>query len=146
MTTELMTPLADRDARERHTPSSPWAIRTDALTKRFGDVAVVDGLDLEVPVGSVFGFLGPNGSGKTTTIRMLLGLIAPNAGHVELLGRPIPKASAEVLPSVGALVERGADVGNKHAIAHTPHNHPLLVLSPRNRKERGEEGERGSLE
>ena len=82
-----------------------WAIRTSGLTKRFGSVAVVDDLDLAVPAGSVFGFLGPNGSGKTTTIRMLLGLIAPTEGIVELLGRPIPDDANDVLPSVGALVE-----------------------------------------
>ena len=82
------------------------AVRTSGLTKRFrsGQVAV-DGLDLLVPRGSVMGFLGPNGSGKTTTIRMLLGLVTPTSGEVELLGRPVPRASASVLPRVGALVE-----------------------------------------
>ena len=65
----------------------------------------MDGIDLRVPAGSVFGFLGPNGSGKTTTIRMLLGLIAPTGGSVELLGQPMPRAHLSVLPRVGALVE-----------------------------------------
>ncbi|GAA1702787.1 ABC transporter ATP-binding protein [Kribbella yunnanensis] len=65
----------------------------------------MDSVDLEVPAGSVFGFLGPNGSGKTTTIRMVLGLIAPTSGAVELLGQPMPKAQLRVLPRVGALVE-----------------------------------------
>jgi ABC-2 type transport system ATP-binding protein len=87
------------------TVPTPWAIRTEGLTKRFGSVAVVDRLDLEVPTGSVFGFLGPNGSGKTTTIRMLLGLIAANEGSISVLGKSIPAASADVLPAVGALVE-----------------------------------------
>jgi ABC-2 type transport system ATP-binding protein len=81
------------------------AIRTSGLTKRFGDVPVVDRLDLDVPTGSVFGFLGPNGSGKTTTIRMILGLISPSAGEVELLGQPVPDRADQVLPEVGALVE-----------------------------------------
>ena len=81
------------------------AVETTGLTKRFGDTDVVDHLDLAVPVGSVFGFLGPNGSGKTTTIRMLLGLIRPSAGSLHLLGRPMPAAASEVLPDVGALVE-----------------------------------------
>jgi ABC-2 type transport system ATP-binding protein len=84
---------------------SDWAIRTGGLTKRFGSVAVVDDLDLEVPTGSIFGFLGPNGSGKTTTIRMLLGLISPSDGTVELLGQSMPEHAGEVLPAVGALVE-----------------------------------------
>jgi ABC-2 type transport system ATP-binding protein len=79
---------------------------THGLTKRFrGGQVAVNAIDLEVPAGSIFGFLGPNGSGKTTTIRMLLGLIAPTAGTVELLGRPMPKAQLQVLPRVGALVE-----------------------------------------
>jgi len=81
------------------------AIRATGLTKRFGRQLAVDGLDLDVPRGSVFGFLGPNGSGKTTTIRMLLGLATPSAGDVELLGERMPRASARVLPRVGALVE-----------------------------------------
>ena len=82
------------------------AIRTRGLTKRFrtGQVAV-DGIDLTVPRGAVYGFLGPNGSGKTTTIRMLLGLVVPTAGQVHLLGEPMPQAAARVLPRVGALVE-----------------------------------------
>jgi ABC-type multidrug transport system ATPase subunit len=81
------------------------AIATEGLTKRFGATDVVDHLDLAVPVGGVFGFLGPNGSGKTTTIRMLLGLIRPSAGSMRLLGRPMPAAAGHVLPDVGALVE-----------------------------------------
>jgi len=85
--------------------ASAWAIETGGLTKTFGSVAVVDDLSLRVPMGSVFGFLGPNGSGKTTTIRMILGLIAPTAGTVDVLGRSIPDASATALPAVGALVE-----------------------------------------
>jgi ABC-type multidrug transport system ATPase subunit len=81
------------------------AIATHGLTKRFGTVAAVDGIDLAVPAGSVFGFLGPNGSGKTTTIRMLLGLVAPSEGSWELLGQPMPRAAADALARVGALVE-----------------------------------------
>lgn len=81
------------------------AIETRGLRKHFGDVPAVDGIDLHVPVGSVFGFLGPNGSGKTTTIRVLLGLINPTGGSWELFGRPMPEAAGEILPNVGALIE-----------------------------------------
>ncbi|GAA3042610.1 ABC transporter ATP-binding protein [Streptosporangium longisporum] len=83
-----------------------FSIVTAGLTKRFrsGQVAV-DSLDLAVPTGSVFGFLGPNGSGKTTTIRMLLGLVTPTAGSWRLLGTPMPGGMNGVLPRVGALVE-----------------------------------------
>jgi ABC-2 type transport system ATP-binding protein len=61
-------------------------VATEGLTKRFGDLVAVDGIDLAVPAGAVFGFLGPNGSGKTTTIRMLLGLITPSGGRLHLVG------------------------------------------------------------
>jgi len=62
------------------------AIRAEALTKRYGGVAALDHLDLEVSAGEVVGFLGPNGAGKTTTIRLLLGLIRPTAGRSEIFG------------------------------------------------------------
>lgn len=81
------------------------AIKTSQLTKRFGDQAAVDGVNLSVPKGSVFGFLGPNGSGKTTTIRMLLGLAEASDGKIEILGQEVPKRIESVLPKVGALVE-----------------------------------------
>jgi ABC-2 type transport system ATP-binding protein len=80
-------------------------IATAGLTKRFGSQAAVDGIDMRVPPGAVYGFLGPNGSGKTTTIRMLLGLVHPSAGAIQVLGSPIPEASSRVLPRVGSLVE-----------------------------------------
>ncbi|WP_324649943.1 ABC transporter ATP-binding protein [Georgenia sp. H159] len=81
------------------------AVETHGLTKRFGRQVAVDDLDLAVPRGSVFGFLGPNGSGKTTTIRIVLGLAAASAGTVQVLGHDMPKALGRVLPRVGALVE-----------------------------------------
>lgn len=84
-------------------------IRTTALVKRFGRVTAVDGIDLDVREGDRFGFLGPNGSGKTTTVRMLLGLVLPTSGEVELLG--FRKVTA-ALPQVGALVEGPAAVGH----------------------------------
>ncbi|MFD9025414.1 ABC transporter ATP-binding protein [Streptomyces parvulus] len=87
-------------------------ISTRGLTKRYrGGQLAVDGLDLTVPAGSVFGFLGPNGSGKTTTIRMLMGLIEPTAGSARVLGRPMPRAARMVLPRVGALIEGPALYG-----------------------------------
>ena len=81
------------------------AIKTSSLTKQFGSQKAVSSIDLNVPKGSVFGFLGPNGSGKTTTIRMILGLAAASKGEIELLGHPIPKELEHALPEVGALVE-----------------------------------------
>ncbi|KRE82153.1 ATP-binding cassette domain-containing protein [Arthrobacter sp. Soil763] len=81
------------------------SIETRGLSKRFGRQLAVDGIDLAVPRGSVFGFLGPNGSGKTTTIRILLGLAAASGGSVRVLGREMPRQLRTVLPRVGALVE-----------------------------------------
>lgn len=82
-----------------------WAIFSDGLTKSFGSHNAVDAIDLRVPKGLIFGFLGPNGSGKTTAIRMLMGLANISSGQVCLLGYSIPKDIGKALPKVGALVE-----------------------------------------
>ncbi|MEH0635703.1 MULTISPECIES: ABC transporter ATP-binding protein [Streptomyces] len=88
------------------------AIHTQGLTKTFrGGQVAVDHLELTVPSGSVFGFLGPNGSGKTTTIRMLMGLIEPTSGTARVLGLPMPRSTRTVLPHVGALIEGPALYG-----------------------------------
>jgi len=70
-----------------------------------GSRVAVDGLDMAVPAGGVHGFLGPNGSGKTTTIRMLLGLVRSDEGVMTVLGRPVPAQLPKVMPEVGAVVE-----------------------------------------
>jgi ABC-type multidrug transport system ATPase subunit len=80
-------------------------IRTRALTKRYGRVRAVDGVDLEVRAGDRYGFLGPNGSGKTTLVRLLLGLVYATSGEIEVLGERVPAHSTAVLPRIGALVE-----------------------------------------
>jgi ABC-2 type transport system ATP-binding protein len=85
--------------------SGRLAARTRNLRKVYGSTVAVDHVDLDVPVGAVLGMLGPNGSGKTTTIRMLLGLVLPTAGSVELLGHKMPEGADWALPEVGALVE-----------------------------------------
>jgi ABC-type multidrug transport system ATPase subunit len=101
-----VTTLLAGEATAAADPSTPPVIATQGLTKQFrsGQVAV-DHIDLDVPRGAVYGFLGPNGSGKTTTIRMLLGLIRPTDGTVSVLGEPIPERAPRALPKVGALVE-----------------------------------------
>ncbi|MGI5835635.1 MAG: ATP-binding cassette domain-containing protein [Chloroflexota bacterium] len=81
------------------------AIRTEGLTQRFGPVLALDQLSLEVPKGVVFGFLGPNGSGKTTTIRLLLGLLEPSGGRAEVLGFDTRTQSEEIRSRTGALLE-----------------------------------------
>ncbi len=84
------------------------AISTRGLVKRYGDIVALDGLDLSVPTGVVYGFLGPNGAGKTTTMRILTSLIRPDAGRVELLGRPFGRGDRRRLFDVGSLIESPA--------------------------------------
>jgi ABC-2 type transport system ATP-binding protein len=88
--------------------SAEPVLRTHQLTKRYGSLTAVDRIDLLVCQGDRYGFLGPNGSGKTTTVRMLLGLVFATSGTIELLGRPVPGQARSVLPQVGALVEEPA--------------------------------------
>lgn len=84
-------------------------IQTHGLTKTYGRTDVVHNLDLKVAPGVVHGLLGPNGSGKSTTMKMLLGLIAPTRGDISVLGQPMTRANrAQVLSSVGSLIEAPA--------------------------------------
>ncbi|MGO9207766.1 MAG: ABC transporter ATP-binding protein [Candidatus Limnocylindrales bacterium] len=81
------------------------AIRTDGLTRDFGPLHAVDGVSLEVPAGAIFGFLGPNGSGKTTTIRLLLGLLEPTRGTATVLGLDSVAEPDAIRERCGALLE-----------------------------------------
>jgi len=85
--------------------SAPAIIRTEGLTRTFGTIRAVDGLDLEVPSGTVFGFLGPNGAGKTTTIRLLLGLLEPTGGRATVLGFDTRDGGGGIRERSGALLE-----------------------------------------
>jgi ABC-2 type transport system ATP-binding protein len=82
------------------------AITAQNLTKRFGDFTAVDGVNFEVYPGEIFGFLGPNGSGKTTSIRMMLGLMKPTSGEVEVLGMQVDGDTARIRPRVGYMSQR----------------------------------------
>ena len=97
-------------------------IATRGLIKRFGRITAVDDVDLTVREGDRYGLLGPNGSGKTTVVRMLLGLVFATSGEIELLGRSIPRHTNAVLPQVGALVE------GPSAYAHLPGRANLMLL------------------
>ncbi|MEY2444844.1 MAG: type transport system ATP-binding protein [Ilumatobacteraceae bacterium] len=109
MTSDVTIASADgtSPANEVVGPAGPTslAVATSGLTRAFGEQTAVDHVDLEVPYGAVYGFLGPNGSGKTTTIRMLLGLLSADSGEIEILGEAMPRAAATVLPRVGSLIE-----------------------------------------
>ena len=82
------------------------AILANSLTKRFGDFTAVDGINFEVHHGEIFGFLGPNGSGKTTTIRMTLGLMKPTSGEVDVLGMKVDGDTGKIRPRVGYMSQR----------------------------------------
>ena len=81
------------------------AIVTDKLTRRFGALLAVDGVDLQVAAGQFFGFLGPNGAGKSTTIKMLTGLLAPSSGRVQLLGLDFSSHAVEIKRQIGVVPE-----------------------------------------
>lgn len=81
------------------------AIHAAGLSRRFGAIRAVKDLTLSVPRGIIFGFLGPNGSGKTTTIRLLLGLLAPDAGEASVLGHDVRRESQRIREVTGALLE-----------------------------------------
>ena len=83
-------------------------IRTTNITKKFGSFAAVQSLDLAINKGDIYGFIGLNGAGKTTTIRMLLGMVKPTEGQVDLFGEPISRGSTQVWAKVGHLVETAA--------------------------------------
>ncbi|OZF33776.1 ATP-binding cassette domain-containing protein [Rhodococcus sp. 14-2483-1-2] len=87
-------------------------IRTTGLTKSYGSVRAVDGVDLDVRAGDIYGFVGANGSGKTTTVRMLLGLVLATSGQMQVLDEEMPRRRRSVLPRVGALIENPAAYPN----------------------------------
>ncbi len=86
-------------------------LKTEKLSKRYGNRWAVSGLDMEVPRGEVYGFLGPNGAGKTTSIRMMLGLITPTSGRAEINGVSVQSDPVNALSHVGAIVETPAFYG-----------------------------------
>lgn len=89
-----------------HTPANPPAVVTEGLAKAFDRFVAVDHISFSVPRGSIFGFLGPNGSGKTTTIRMLLGLLKPSAGRAEILGFDCERQVEQVRARAGYMSQR----------------------------------------
>ncbi|MGI9203684.1 MAG: ATP-binding cassette domain-containing protein [Woeseiaceae bacterium] len=88
------------------TSAAEFAIEASGLTKRFGDLVAVDHLDLDVPRSLVYGFLGPNGSGKTTAIRMLCGLLMPSEGGASVLGYQVPGDANRLKPHIGYMTQK----------------------------------------
>lgn len=91
-------------------------IETRNLTKKYRGTRAVDALNLAIPQGEIYGFLGPNGAGKTTTIRMLLGLIKPDSGIVQLFGQDLKRDRIKILRRVGSLVEYPSYYGHLNAV------------------------------
>ena len=86
--------------------SEGWIIDVEGLNKRFGDKLVVDNLNMQVRPGEIYGFLGPNGSGKTTSIRMMCGLLTPDSGSGHTLGYDIVSQASEIKRHVGYMTQR----------------------------------------
>jgi len=93
---------AEAQAKPRAAIADP-ILRVEGLRKRYGEQEVVRGLSFQIRRGECYGLLGPNGAGKTTTLRCCLGLIEPNAGTIELVGEPVPKAAREARIRVGVV-------------------------------------------
>ncbi|END2486652.1 ABC transporter ATP-binding protein [Vibrio vulnificus] len=83
-----------------------YAIQAQNVVKKFGDFTAIDNITLNVPKGSIYGFLGPNGCGKSTTIRVLTGLLSPSEGHVDVLGLEIPKESEKLRLKIGYMTQK----------------------------------------
>lgn len=83
-----------------------FAIQATDVVKKFGDFTAIDGINLSVPKGCIYGFLGPNGCGKSTTIRTLTGLLSPTSGHVDVLGLSIPKESEALRLKIGYMTQK----------------------------------------
>jgi len=111
-------------------------IATRALSKRYGHLLVVDQIDLDVREGDRYGFLGPNGSGKTTVVRMLLGLVYATSGEIQVMGKRVPKQVADVLPSIGSLVEGPSAYGHLSGRANLALIDAAGTASRRTRRQR----------
>ena len=89
-------------------PAIPLAVKSSGLVKRYGDVLAVDGLDLDIPAGQFFGLLGPNGSGKTSTIHMLATLIRPSSGSATVFGNDVVRDAVATRASIGLVFQESA--------------------------------------
>src|SRR5436309_16043698 len=119
--------------------TTPAAIRARGLTKRYGEVLAVDGLTLEIGTGQFFGLLGPNGSGKTTTIHILATLIQPNAGSAEVAGFNIGRNAVTAREAIGIVFQESAldrtlTVAENLRFAGLLQNQPPRTISERSRE------------
>jgi ABC-2 type transport system ATP-binding protein len=118
---------------------SEVAIRTNEITRDFGKVRAIDRLSIEVPSGIVFGFLGPNGSGKTTTIHLLLGLLEPTSGKAEVMGFDTVTQAGEIRSKAGALLEFSGVYERLSAIDNLEYYGRIWKMSAADRRARSKE-------
>ncbi|MEO8629626.1 MAG: ATP-binding cassette domain-containing protein [Betaproteobacteria bacterium] len=116
-----------------------FAVRTEALTKRYGDVLAVDRLQLEIPAGQFFGLLGPNGSGKTTTIHMLSTLVRPSSGRAAVAGHDVEQSAVPVRASIGLVfqdsaLDRTLSIAQNLRFAGLLHNLPPKLIATRSQE------------
>ena len=86
--------------------AAEFAVQTQGMSRRFGDYWAVHGLDLQIPTGCIYGFLGPNGCGKSTSLRMLTGLLTPSAGTIEVLGQQLPASAERIRRQLGYMTQK----------------------------------------
>ena len=117
-------------------PEPELAIRARGLTRCFGDLTAVDHVDLSIPRARIYGFLGPNGSGKTTTIRMLCGLLTPSEGEAEVLGYSVPKDAERLRRSIGYMTQRFSLYEDLSVQENLDFMGEIYSLAPAHRRER----------
>ena len=118
---------------------NPTAITTRGLTRSFGDLVAVDRLDLDIPRASVYGFLGPNGSGKTTAIRLMCGLLKPTKGGISVLGLEIPEMAERLRRRIGYMTQRFSLFEDLSVTENLDFMGEIYSLSRRERRDRIDE-------
>lgn len=114
-------------------------IRTQALCRYFGDVKAVDKLDLDVKSATIYGFLGPNGSGKTTAMRLISGLLRPTSGTVEVLGLPVPEKAEKLKHLIGYMTQKFSLYDDLTVVENFEFIAAIYGLNPNRQKKRIEE-------
>ncbi len=111
-------------------------IHVSGLTKCFGQFTAVDHMDMSIPRQTVYGFLGPNGSGKTTAIRMMCGLLAPTEGEIEVLGMRVPEQTEQVRKHVGYMTQKFSMYGDLTIIQNMEFMARIMGVARKKKKER----------
>ena len=119
--------------------NTEFAIRARGLTKKFGPLVAVNHLDLDVPRAKIYGFLGPNGSGKTTAIRLLCGLLKPTEGSAEVLGLQVEEAANDLKPRIGYMTQKFSLYGDLSVVENLRFIADIYAWPRKNQKSRIDE-------